>query len=468
MYYKSFSITNYKGIKERLEFNLDVNAEVPHCIIGNNESGKTTILKAIELIGRLCQGDILQNGARKAIKPKGDYFSGSVELGAEMQLNINLISKEINLAKYVSDAKQDITSLTFKFFYEFENSSYKNNSNEIRLHNSLVTEEKDKQVIFELIKKSAPDIIYYDDFKFAVPKSIRFLETGQEANNSLQNTDDNRHWQTIFSDILKGNDPKANSFQSDIVDWYRDANNDPSIADSRLRNMGKYLDFILQEWINKKDNLIERFEVSKKQPEKPEDSSYNDYQIRVISGKNSYEMHERSKGLQWSFCFHILTRIRQNRSDKGFIFLLDEPANNLHIKPQHEMLLHLKELCTNNSTVIYSTHSPELIGVDKKNYAKTFIAKNNATEFADTNIHLYKLIGSTGDIDVQDVEPILAKLAYKDLNLFCNEVSTDKSLSIRAKLDNLIKKCTSYKGDKIIEKLANISTVGDFIMNIFK
>ena len=74
MYYKSFSIANYKGIKDRLEFDLDVNAEVPHCIIGNNESGKTTILKAIELIGRLCQGKILQNGARKAIKPKGDGF----------------------------------------------------------------------------------------------------------------------------------------------------------------------------------------------------------------------------------------------------------------------------------------------------------------------------------------------------------------------------------------------------------
>ncbi len=64
-------------------------------------------------------------------------------------------------------------------------------------------------------------------------------------------------------------------------------------------------------------------------------------------------MDERSKGLQWSFYFHILTRIRQNRNKSGVIFLLDEPANNLHIRPQNEMLKHLIELCDANSAAIY-------------------------------------------------------------------------------------------------------------------
>ena len=46
MIYKKFYFNNYKGIKET-SIELDKNNKL-HCIVGINESGKTTILKAIE------------------------------------------------------------------------------------------------------------------------------------------------------------------------------------------------------------------------------------------------------------------------------------------------------------------------------------------------------------------------------------------------------------------------------------
>ncbi len=462
MKYKNFYFENYKGIKERLEFNLNTDAVFPHCILGNNESGKTTILKGIELIGKLCEGNTIQNGERKAIKPKGDYFSGIVKLGATLIAEKEDVEEGSILSKYLKSTENEFI-ISLSFSYEFKRSSFVENSNkvEINFDGSLVTAKDDIKAIFDLIKQSAPDLVYYDDFKFMVPKAIRFIESGKSPSDpAYLNSPENKHWQQIFDDILKGHDSKAASFQKDVVDWYKDANNDPSIADSRLRNMGKYLDKVLEEWIDNKDNNIGGFEVSKKQPEKEEDKQFNDYQIRIISGVNSYEMNERSKGLQWSFCFHILTKIRQNRHGAGFIFLLDEPANNLHIRPQKQMLEHLKGLCKDNSAVIYTTHAPELIGIEKECYEYTFIAKNKAGEF-DTDIRLYGLTEPGLDVDIQDLEPILAKLAYEDVK----SLSDDKPKNDKQKWKSILKNIK--EGLPIASQTSTIANFGLTLSKFF-
>lgn len=458
MKYKKFSFENYRGIKDCLEFELNTTSTVPYCIIGNNESGKTTILKGIELIGELCEGTIIENGKRKSIKPKGDYFSGNVKLGAVVDCDVGIIKQESTLQKYI--ATQENIDISFEFVFEFQRSSFSSTRTNINFNNNLITNESDKKAIFDLVSENAPEIIYYDDFKFTVPQYIRFLETNKQCpNKSELESLNNKHWQQIFNDILKGHDSNADSFQKDVVDWYHDKNNDTSISDSRLRNMGKYLDRILAEWIKNKSN-IEGFEIIRKQPDKDEDKVFNDYQIKIISGSHSYDMNERSKGLQWSFCFHILTKIRQNRHNAGFIFLLDEPANNLHIRPQKQMLQHLKDLCNTNSTVIYSTHAPELIGTNDENYNNTLIAKNNADEFQTTDIKLHKLKDVSKQFDIQDVEPILAKLSYDDIKSISNNIDDKK------KWNEIWDKIKSIKPD--IDTSVKLANIGNFFTNVVK
>ena len=53
MKYKSFTIENYKGIKD---ITLDLNRSNLYCFIGINESGKTTLLDAIKTWWLLCNG----------------------------------------------------------------------------------------------------------------------------------------------------------------------------------------------------------------------------------------------------------------------------------------------------------------------------------------------------------------------------------------------------------------------------
>jgi predicted ATPase len=459
MKYTNFFLENYKGIKDRLDFNLDMEVKTPHCIIGNNESGKTTILQGIELISKLCKGEEIKNGTRQAIKPKDDYFKGKVKLGATLSCDRSTIDKHEKLKPYISEKSEIVIKV--EFTYIFEKASFIKNENIIELCGSVITAKQVKQKIFEILKEQAPEVIYYDDFKFTVPKVIRFLETGVEVNNKTYlERSDNLQWQKIFDDILKGHGSgNAGTFQSDVVDWHQNSNNDPSIADSRIRNMGKYLDKMLKEWLKNNKNNIDSFEISKKQSQKEEDKKFSDYQISIVAGENSYQMNERSKGLQWSFCFHILTRIRKNRHEAGFIFLLDEPANNLHIRPQNEMLNHLNELCNDDCTVIYSTHSPGLICTEGNCYEHTFIAKNNSEELQETDIHLYKLMEVTDDIEIRDIEPILAKLSYEDIKGLSDEKNE------KEKWKAIIEVITS--GDKL-SRLAQVSTISNFCKNVIK
>lgn len=462
--YESFSLENYKGIKEKLTFSLSKNNDIPHCIIGNNESGKTTILKGIQLIDILCKGMTIDNGRRKAIKPKGDYFSGTVKLGAKLSCSSDLLKSNEKLSKYFKDKSG--TKISFEFTYKFEDSLFVSGSDKknIRLNNQPV-EDADRAEIFKIMGKDGPKVFYYDDFKFVVPRAIRFWGSSKDAsvNKLYYEATGNMHWQEIFDDILRGSNEKANNFQVDVVDWYDDANNkDVSIAENRLRNMGKYLDEILREWIDAQHYNIEGFEITKKPPETEEDKEFHDFRISIKAGMNSYDMDERSKGLQWSFCFHMLTKIRQNREDTAFIFLLDEPANNLHISPQNKMLTHLNNLCNKESAVIYSTHAPELIGVENECYENTFIAKNNnENELKDTNIKLYKLLESGDFLDIQDIEPMLAKLSYAD---FKKITDADKTNSLKKWGKSI---ASVLNDEKRVGQAANYTNIATFLERAF-
>ena len=95
MIYKKFYFENYKGIKDRLEFEIDANSNKPYCIVGNNESGKTTILKGVNIISKLCCGYKLKDSEISEIKPNIDYFTGEIKMSAELSFNKNDVNENI-------------------------------------------------------------------------------------------------------------------------------------------------------------------------------------------------------------------------------------------------------------------------------------------------------------------------------------------------------------------------------------
>ena len=80
----------------------------------------------------------------------------------------------------------------------------------------------------------------------------------------------------------------------------------------------------------------------------------------------TYRAEQRSKGFQWFLSFYIKLNAESNKNTS--IILVDEPGLYLHAKAQEDVL-HLLEKLSNadETSVIFTTHSPYLIDVDNLN-----------------------------------------------------------------------------------------------------
>lgn len=71
----------------------------------------------------------------------------------------------------------------------------------------------------------------------------------------------------------------------------------------------------------------------------------------------------RSKGLIWFLSLWL--ELKASESSNGIVFLFDEPGQNLHVKANNDMLEVFKNLAIKGHQIIYTTHSPSLIELDK-------------------------------------------------------------------------------------------------------
>ncbi|WP_455476577.1 AAA family ATPase [Bartonella sp. B41] len=177
-------------------------------------------------------------------------------------------------------------------------------------------------------------------------------------------------------------------------------------------------------------------------------NDFADFCLKIKAESNSFSLHERSKGFRWFFCFKIFTEIRTHRSKNGTIFLLDEPANNLHIYPQGKILNCLQNLPqAEHNKVIYSTHSPYLI--DENNLVNLFSVYNEANDFEESKIiceNFFEL--SPTPRAARSIDPVIQKLCI-------NEVKKGGIKLIMGKLNKLAE--LAGKGNQIIEFVKQIS-----------
>lgn len=99
----------------------------------------------------------------------------------------------------------------------------------------------------------------------------------------------------------------------------------------------------------------------------------------ICDGTNQLYPKQRSKGVRWFVSFYLQLKASEKARYKR-VFLLDEPGANLHSKAQADVLKLVNELGKDTSTVVYSTHSPQML-----EYAKLY------------RVHAVQRDGSTDD-----------------------------------------------------------------------
>ena len=151
------------------------------------------------------------------------------------------------------------------------------------------------------------------------------------------------------------------------------------IVEDMLEEKNKKVNNDLQKYwhqtVGKKDKIEVMLEL-KNHPttkEGKQGQPYLTFWIRDKNGKLSPV--QRSKGVKWFISFYLKLEATA-KSGNGRVFLIDEPGANLHAKAQKD-ILSVFEKQKENLQIIFTTHSPYLLDVDK-------VYRVHAVERADT------------------------------------------------------------------------------------
>ena len=392
MRYKSFEITNFKGIKSA-KIDIPGDDVTSVALIGLNESGKTTILQAIYSFSPDDDSKVLFEKDKKPTKPdieiiprdKISSFTGSVTVKAILSID-DEDKKEI--VKYLKEKDIIVDQESFPAtiyvtnvnkYVGGDHSSYESlwfieisvKSGQQRKFRTWTTSEWPH--IYRAFKARVPDIAYFPTFVFDLPDKIYLTGRTNDARNAF--------YRKIFQDILDYQGSGL-TIDSNIV--------------SRIRNTGflvQWSDFLTSFWGSSTQQRVthvmdlasetitsviisswnqifgdsisdKKIEIDWKPesggPDKTEHDLYIKYQVR--QGTDRFDISDRSLGFRWFFCFLLFTQFRtQRKGSVGTLFLFDEPASNLHAKAQERLLQSFASISKKPNALIYSTHSHYMI-----------------------------------------------------------------------------------------------------------
>lgn len=417
MRYKNFTITNYKGIKSLL-LDLDVQPEHKiYTLVGLNESGKTTILEAINDF----EYDVPEN-QRHLLIPKSvaGGFTGAVQIKAELSFSEDDKRKIKEFVHKKSKAKEVIVKDTFilERTYEFVNSlpgeakrtytTFVGTKRTVKSNEATLQKSVEDELWLYLKKFLFPEVIFYRDFLSKFPEKILLVSSIKKE----------KEYVAIIEDVLTSINPNYN-VQNSLLDRLGEPTDANKQALEAVENElgAKITQIVFDAW-----NKIQ--DVSKKEivVQTGHDSEGYYIKLSVKEGHHKYAIAERSLGFRWFFTFLLYTEFRKERfkTSGEILFLLDEPASNLHQTAQ-KSLLGTFEKITKKSRLIYTTHSHHLINPVWLNAA--YIIKNKGLilekddEFNSTKTEIaafkYKQFVSNYPAQTSYFQPILDVLNYQ-------------------------------------------------------
>lgn len=441
---KRISIRNFKGIKS---LTIDFSTLSPlrfYTLIGLNESGKTTILEAInnftygpellikskdERIAKLSPDEIVPISGRANFNDRIDVTLEIKLSLSDIQYILSRLKENHPEVKYI-DINSDLTVTTAS---EFKDSAFVQTMNYFGLRFKIkdsvprsrwkdITNSKEDiwQCVADSISDLFPDIIYFPDFAFAFPGRI-YLDS--------KNSQVDDFYKKILQDIL--NTIGSNySVGTHILERLKsNTESDQKNLDALLTLIKRNLEkIIINDWKNIFGNDLDTKKIIVKTGHESNNTDGHYYiEFKIEDGNGITTIEERSLGFKWFFIFRLLTYYRGFRNITGIskkvVFLLDEPASNLHQTAQMRLLKCFEEF-PENCYVIYTTHSHHLI--NPKWLENAYIIKNDAIsyledlgDYKETNITAtkYRTFVAKYPDDVNYFKPVMDVLDYRPSSL---------------------------------------------------
>lgn len=364
MRYQKFTINNYKAIKTA-EINLASDGLV--LLLGINESGKTSVLRAIESFDHTNDpdSDPLRTKFYKSIRNKKELNSiASVTAEILIEKNDRDKIKQL-LAEHLNN---DLVSLIDKInnirierTFTYQNAEFVKQTYVLigELFSVLKTDTSDETVdaICKNILGKCPSIQYFEDFKDQIPDFINMTPGGQ-------------YYDLGWSSTIEGLFYHADS--NVTVEQFQNL----SDANARMTALNKVNLALNKQFTNRWNKKLKGVK-SIHEVKLVYDPATRQFTFQIVGEDKAtvFAIDERSKGALWYFTFLLKTEFKKRklRADLGkTLYLIDEPGSNLHSSAQINMVEDFRTLAS-DSNVIYTTHSQYLI--DKENLSNVYIVE---------------------------------------------------------------------------------------------
>lgn len=411
MRFTAFKIKNFKGIKYA-ELNLHQQGQGKvYTLVGLNESGKTTVLEAINSFSpdlaaqQIFQKDVFRRVEPKDLVPKHrkDNFTGEVSIEAVLEFSNEDIEKVATYFEKEHGLQLDTIRFNRSFYvrktFKFVQSDYTDQKSiwgiafwvkkkRAKKYSLLPSSDKTWQSAVVYIRSLIPTICYFPTFLFEFPSRVYLSHTPKEYEPQ------NKYYRQIIQDVLDSLD-RGLTIEEHVVsrvekieegkpwsifDFFKSDRKEQ--IDAVMTHLGNQISrVVFTRWNeifgSKFDKRIKiDWNVDGHGPNPPIYLTFS-----VQDGTSTYSITERSLGFRWFFCFLLFTQFRKARRDSGTLFLLDEPASNLHATAQQQLLRSFEAVTEGNNCMIYSTHSHYMI--NPKWLEAAFIVQNKAIAYED-------------------------------------------------------------------------------------
>ena len=367
---KKIRIKNFRSIQDSGEINFIPGITV---LVGQNESGKTSILEAINYFGKFFHDEehsferdtlnedlVLQNNeiqtakftysttkkfhqklkklAEKKIHTKSKWIQRNYSFNLKNLENIEeyTVSLCIDYKKSTDTLIKDVDDRTFNFFPKVRKRNYEK-GNQAETVKTILTREE----VAKLICLSSPRTILFDSKGKLLPDRIKINDLKEKRTRTIgyyavKNLE--TQMQTDFYEIAQKNDRQKKS-----------------LIDNKVNEISVNFQKVWKQKIHTNNEIKIGFSIER------DKDGLEWVQFYVNSKKSHYlPPRKRSAGMIWFLSLWLELMAHKNSEEK-LNLLFDEPGNNLHNTACEDVLTIFKELTAKDHQIIFSTHRPNLL-----------------------------------------------------------------------------------------------------------
>ncbi|MDD3048086.1 MAG: AAA family ATPase [Candidatus Pacebacteria bacterium] len=347
---KSVSIKNYRSIKDSGKIKLTK----LFAFIGQNNSGKSSILKAINI---LWGEDSVKNS---------DFHNDTDE-----DIEIEVILHNFNEDKY-EELQDKEKEAHIKFVRK------KNGDTEYFLNGN-----KQGKTFY----KKLPRLLLIPDIRN--PQNESTGGKGSYLSKLIEGVESGIDVKPLDKELADIKEEKIKDLNKKEINLYLSKKKEEEIEQISLKVADKLKRILKNDKISFKiDSNVKNYSYS-----------YNSL-ISFGDSDNSVEILSSGTGIQSIYILSLLEVYAKNINDNDVIFLIEEPEVYLHPKLQRQMFLALREIASNNQ-VIFTTHSSVMISDVWANESIRLTALDNNRTTTINEIKIDEVINELG-IKYQD------------------------------------------------------------------